>query len=272
MKLKEIPKSVFRSMQLRALSVKRLTQSRAPEVPVVVSFTSIAGRLGTVDLVVRSLLDQTVLPHKIILWLPDALRPLVPKRLEQLVHPRFEIRSTPLTEPHKKLIHALQAFPDLVVITCDDDLIYRRNWLETLYNTHREAPRAIVGHQLRRIRYGADGSLLPYKQWVYNAPGVRNSDAVMAIGAGGVLYPPAALDARVQEVDTFRKLCPRADDLWFKMMGLLAGTRVVAAAEAVGEPIPIFGTQKYSLKKTNIDRDENRLQWQALTDYFDRKP
>lgn len=267
MKLKEIPKSVFRSLQLRATPRSRLFQPAAAEVPVVVSFTSIPPRLPRVDLVVRSLLTQTRVPEKIVLWLPEPDLPKIPKRLQALVHDRFEIRPTPLTAPHKKLIHALEAFPGHVIVTCDDDLMYRRRWLESLYASHRQHPGCIIGHQLRRIRYDAQGNLLPYKAWTYQGPDTP-AEAVMAIGAGGVLYPPGSLDERVQDRETFMELCPRADDLWFKMMGLLAGTRVVPPGEPVKEPIPIIGTQKYSLKKTNINQDQNRTQWEALTARF----
>jgi hypothetical protein len=90
----------------------------------------------------------------------------------------------------------------------------------------------------------------------------------MAIGAGGVLYPPGSLDPRVQDRALFLELCPRADDLWFKMMGLLAGTVTRGTGKPTRPPLPIFGTQKYSLKKGNISKDENRMQWKALQEYF----
>ncbi len=271
MKLKEIPKSVFHSLRLRSLPAEKLKAGRGEAAPVVVTLTSIPSRMGRVDLVIRSLLDQDLPPAKIILWLPEALRGPLPRQLASLVGERFEIAYTPLTCPHKKLIHTLERYPDLPAVTCDDDMIYSRLWLRELYEAHLRNPQCITGHQLRCIRYGADGSLLPYKEWVLPKGELPNPRALLAVGAGGVLYPPGALDPRVQESALFLELCPRADDLWFKAMALLAGTCVQGTPGKSGEPIPIFGSQKTSLKKTNIGQDGNRSQWLQLESHFGLK-
>jgi len=63
-------------------------------------------------------------------------------------------------------------------------------------------------------------------------------------------------------------LAPKADDLWFKAMEILKGTRVRLSSRIVPEPIPIAGTQKISLKKENVDEDKNSRQWAALEEYF----
>lgn len=71
--------------------------------------------------------------------------------------------------------------------------------------------------------------------------------------------------------ELFLQLTPKADDLWFKAMGLLKGTKSIQAQNSGKEPIPIWGSQKVSLKKGNIGMDKNRTQWQALTDHFQLK-
>ncbi len=272
MKLKEIPKSVYRHLRLRLTGTVRYIHPNRPTVPVVVSLTSIPERLGTVDLVIRSLLAGTVLPERIVLYLPEELYGPMPSRLSELLHDRFEIRFTPLTCPHKKLIHTLERFPGSVIITCDDDLMYPRKWLSFLYENHLEHPDCVIANQTRYIRYGDDGLPLPYKKWVYPESGVPNPRRVLAIGAGGVLYPPGSLDKRVQERELFLALSPRADDLWFKVMSLLAGTRTLASDRIHSEPVPIMGTKKSALKHGNIDRDANRSQWIRLTEHFGLSP
>ena len=79
---------------------------------------------------------------------------------------------------------------------------------------------------MRYIGRAADGTLLPYKEWVVPKDDLPDPRALMAIGAGGVMYPPGALDSQVQDVRLFLEICPKSDDLWFKAMGLLAGTCV----------------------------------------------
>jgi len=268
MKLKEIPKSVYHSLRLRSLSAEKLRNGHGDTAPVVVTLTAIPSRMARLDLVIRSLLDQELVPSKILLWLPESLRGPLPKKLEELLGDRFEIAYTPLTCPHKKLIHTLERYPDLPAVTCDDDMIYPRMWLKELYETYLQKQECITAHQLRTIRTGEDGLPLPYSEWVLPAGEAPNPRALLAIGAGGVLYPPGCLDPRVQDSQLFLDLCPRADDLWFKAMSLLAGTCIRGTRRTSGEPIPIIGSQKTSLKKTNIGQDGNRLQWLRLVEHF----
>jgi hypothetical protein len=235
---------------------------------VAVSLTAIQSRMSRLDLVIRSLLEQDLVPAKIMLWLPESLHGPLPRHLEPLLGGRFEIAYTPLTCPHKKLIHTLERYPNLPVVTCDDDMIYPGGWLRELYETYLLHPECITAHQLRYIRYGSDGLLLPYSEWVLPAGDIPNPKALLAIGAGGVLYPPGSLDPRIQDRQLFLKLCPKNDDLWFKAMSLLAGSCIKGTPRASGEPIPIMGSQKMSLKKTNIGQGGNLIQWNSITDHF----
>lgn len=43
---------------------------------------------------------------------------------------------------------------------------------------------------------------------------------IMALGYGGVLYPPGAFDEEVFNEKVFMRLCPYADDIWFFAMAL----------------------------------------------------
>jgi hypothetical protein len=90
----------------------------------------------------------------------------------------------------------------------------------------------------------------------------------MSIGYGGVLYPPGALHEDVQQRDIFLALTPRADDLWFKAMSLMAGTEVRRSSAPGRKPVPIWGTQRNSLKRTNVRRDGNTEQWRALYAHY----
>ena len=46
-------------------------------------------------------------------------------------------------------------------------------------------------------------------------------------GSNGVLYPPHCLADAVLDEETFTRICPTEDDIWFFAMSLLAGTRTV---------------------------------------------
>ena len=246
------------------IPLSRLKRGSETVVPVIVSLTSIPSRLGTLHLVIRSLLAQDVSPSKIVLWLHKDLQPSLPDKLQKLVCERFEIRYSGLTCSHRKLIHSLEVFPDDVIITCDDDLMYRKNWLSTFYQEHLANPTCVIGNHTSHINHDADGNPMPFKTWRQPLGNTTNPWAFIPIGDWGVLYPPHSLSEQVQDVRAFMELAPRADDLWFKAMALLAGTVSIQATQTPGEPIPIGGTQKIALKKENLGADKNTVQWQAL--------
>ena len=268
MKVKELPISIFYSLKLRYGSVVSSDNTSKHSISVVVSLTTIEPRLGVVDLVIRSILAQNVVPKKILLWVHQSLQNKLPSKLKDLQSDIFEIRTTHLHCSHKKLIHTLAAYPDYKIVTCDDDLMYRSHWLSLLHEESNRHPGMIIANQTRTIKTDADGNFLPYGQWPTDQPEEEGSDWVLPIGAEGVLYPPESLDPRFDQEQLFLKLAPKADDLWFKTMSLLKGTKCRLASNSGKKAIPIMGSQKSSLKHVNIKKDLNSVQWQHLVDHF----
>ncbi|MBT8280235.1 MAG: zinc-binding alcohol dehydrogenase [Muriicola sp.] len=267
MKLKELPASLYYAFKLR-YRFSPGKQSSKTEVPVVISLTTIESRLGVVDLVIRSLLAQSVSPKKILLWIPQSLEQMLPDRLTELCGETFEIHTTHLHCSHKKLVHTLSAFPNNPIISCDDDLMYRPQWLALLYQESQRFPQSILANQTRTITTDSEGNFLPYSKWPTNQLAAEGSDYVLPIGAEGVLYPPGSLDSRYDNEELFLKLAPKADDLWFKAMSLLKGTKCRLATNRGKKAVPIIGSQKSSLKHINIKKDLNSVQWKQLSDYF----
>lgn len=272
MKLKEIPLSIFTSLKLSSLSKEVLVLKGKTQLPIVVSLTSIPSRLSTLHLTVRSILNQNVRPKKIVLWLHESLKQEVPKQLGLLECELFEIRYSSLTCSHRKLIHSLELFPNDIIVTCDDDMMYRPNWLFLLYQEHLKNSDAIIANQTRYIQYTKSGKLLPYKLWIYQGDKPFNQNAVIPIGAEGVLYPPNVLWHLATDSDLFLNLAPKADDLWFKAMSFLKESKSIPATIKPNPSIPILGSQKYALKKTNIGGDKNTRQWLDLTAHFNIQP
>ena len=269
MKLKEYPYALYRSRQLLRLKAETL-RSRPPEpVPVIVSLTSIPSRLNVVHITVRSLMSQTCLPEKIVLWLHHDLKNNVPPELSCLTGDLFEIRYVDLTCSHRKLVHSLEAFPGKVVVTADDDLMYESNWLAHLYESHRRSPHDIIGNTCRKISRDEHGVLLPYREWSHERRRGVTAEYLLAIGSDGVLYPPECLSSEATDSSLFLSLAPRADDLWFKAMSLRKGTQVRTSYHKEDKPVwPIIASQKIALKKQNVREDANRTQWLALSEHF----
>ncbi|MDT8341522.1 MAG: glycosyltransferase, partial [Longimicrobiales bacterium] len=263
-KVRELPRALHAAWRLHRTPLDQLGRDAARvDRPLVVSFTSIPSRLFVVPTVVRSLLAQTVRPETIILWLESSLESRLPPRLTGLTGQRFQIRFRPGSDPHRKLVCALTAYPEHTVVTCDDDHILPRDWLERMWEAHRAHPHAVVAHECRRIRTDAAGEPLPYRDWPLEAPGCGHPDT-LAIGYGGVLYPPGALHPGVLDTRAYRELAPTADDLWFKAMAVLRGTPVRRTARPRPKPLPIPGVHRRSLGRGNVAGGRNVEQWSRL--------
>lgn len=268
MKLKELPVSWWTARKLMRLTADNLKNTRTPRLPVIVSLTSIPSRLAIIHLTIRSLLAQSYPAEKIILWLNDSLRDQLPQSLYELVGEDFEIRYVNLTCSHRKLIHSLELYPEKIIVTCDDDLMYDPSWLQRLYQSHTAYPKDIIAHECRLIKFIQPGQPAAYSEWKTEARTDITEPWLMPIGYGGVLYPPHCLYADVQNRELFLRLTPKADDLWFKAMSYLAGTYTRRSANPGKKPIPIIASQKDSLKKTNVRQDGNYQQWLALCEHY----
>lgn len=268
MKLKEFFKSVKQSCLLKRIPAEQIKKPRNVAPDIVVSLTSIPSRINTIDLTIRSILAQSVQPSKITLWLHSDLEQQIPEKLNELQGEIFSIHFTnDLTCSHRKLIYSLEQFPNKNIVTCDDDLLYANDWLNALLTEHQKHPNNVIANECRIITY-QNGEPLPYKQWQTLTEHGRTGFDLLPIGYGGVLYPANALYHEVADSELFLNLAPKADDLWFKVMSLLNGTEVTRPSSPPKKPTPIIGSQKVSLKKTNVNADGNRQQWIQICKHY----
>ncbi|MFC3853186.1 glycosyltransferase [Salinispirillum marinum] len=268
MKLKEFLPSLIKMARLKQLDPVKLNQEGEQDVPVIVSCTSIPSRFHVLDKTVRSVLNQSCPPKKMLLWLHERHKNSLPKSLLNMQGHKFEIRFTELDSPHCKLVPTLLAYPKDIIVTCDDDLIYEDSWLETLYKSHKEHNNDIIAHIARVIRYDDHGITQPYRTWSQERQANTSHNALIPMGYGGVLYPSGSLPQMATDTQLYNQLAPKADDLWFKAMSTLNGTKSRTTSESVASPYPMPNSQTVSLKKSNVRQDGNRVQWEALVNHF----
>lgn len=271
MKLSEFLSFLPLAAKLRWLKVECIKEPAIDPLPVIVSLTSIPSRLAMLHYGIRSLLIQSRKPEKVILWLNDSLKKEIPKSLSYLVGDVFEIRYSPYTCSHRKLVHSLEAFPNKNIVTCDDDHIYPPEWLERLYSDHLKHPYDVIANTCRRIAYDEEGNTRPYKSWSTKVPSGEASMAIMPVGYGGVFYPPKVFNEDVTNADLYLKLAPYADDLWFKAMSYLNGTLCRKASQPSTFLNPVPGTRGVRLAKKNVNQDLNRKQWDDLRAHYQFK-
>lgn len=202
---------------------------REGEPRLVVSLTSYPKRMYDIHLCLYSLLTQDLKPDKIILWLGKEQFPHkskdIPKKVRELKKWGLEIKWCEDTKSYKKLIPALQQYPDAVIVTADDDIYYPQNWLRGLWETHQQTGASLVAHRCHEAAFEGD-AFLPYTKWQKCIERVAPSYANFMTGAGGILYAPGCFHPDIMNVDKFQELCPHGDDIWFWSMALLNGTKI----------------------------------------------
>jgi len=237
----------------------------------IVSLTTTGRRLGKVHLVVESLLRQTRRPQRLILWLSEELgRANLPPPLLRQRQRGLELRFRRDLGAFTKLVHALTEHPQAVIVTADDDTLYPQTWLEQLHDSYQRQPESVHCHRAHWIATLPNGTLAPYLEWDFLAPG-RTGPArrLFPTGVGGVLYPPGALHPEVLNEQVYLQLCPTADDAWFKAMALLQGVSCAKVSPAFREFLPVRGTTAAGLYLQNWKDGVYDRQIRAVFDHYD---
>lgn len=259
---------------LLSLSDSGVNDGRVADRNVTVSLTSFGERINWVDVVIESLMEQTVKANRIVLWLDrrHSGGSSLPASFGKLGKRGLEIRFCTDVGPATKLIPSLREFPDDIIITVDDDQLYDYDLFDRLLTAHRIHPEAICADWFQGVVIESSGiPVCDYKtSW---GPDDGLMTAPVPLGVGGVLYPPGCLDERVFDIETMQRLAPKADDLWFKTMGLLKGTPVFASRHGDVTKNEIFSHECYpielALRHTNLSGGQNDVQLKRLFDHFD---
>jgi glycosyltransferase involved in cell wall biosynthesis len=229
---------------------------------IIISLTTYSSRIHTVNKVVESLLKQTILVDKIILWLDEDefIMASLPVQLTDLLSDVFEIKFCQNFKSYKKIIPTLELYPEATIITFDDDINYPDNQVEKLLLAHFKNPIDIIANVARNITIKG-GKLQPYKTWSHTSQDQtgRARTHFLPIGVGGVLYPQGSLSNEVMNAEQFLKLAPHGDDLWLKCMSLLNGRKVVPTGAGYDLlPRQIDGTKEIGLwQQVNKNTDSN---------------
>ncbi len=217
----------------------------------IISLTSYRPRFGTLAHTLRCLVSQTVKPDRVILWISQEDAPFLPKSVTKLQRYGVDIRTTEDIGSYKKIIPALLAFPDAIIVTADDDIFYEADWLEALVSGWNGEPKQIVCHRAHKITLNDNGLPRPYNEWILNVRESRVSTSLFPTAGRGALFPPGSLAHNVTDHNLFLRLCPNADDLWLYWMSRKAG----ATFKPVAPPRPCVtwpGSQTIGLYTHNM--------------------
>lgn len=194
----------------------------------VISLTSFPKRINKIWIVIESLMRQTEMPDRIVLWLSaDQFKcTKIPKSLQKLQQKGLEIRMCESDlRSHKKYYYAFQEFSQDKVITVDDDIIYPSNLVEELNNAYNLYPDCVIARYVHVIHYDKKGTLTPYTRW--NNRVIENPSFMNFFGSGGgTLFPVYKMTNDVLDKHIFMILCKTADDIWLNAYARFSGLKI----------------------------------------------
>jgi hypothetical protein len=198
-----------------------------------ISLTSISSRLDMLVRTLRILLNQTLKPSGIYVYLSkegfgiDDGCVNLPRELQLLfaTEPLLHLRWVPNTGSYRKLLPFAKEFPNTPVLVVDDDTKYVPTLVERAYalwmrNSCCVAFRATV------IKPGES-----YATWE-NAAGKKDT-MLFTKGNGGVVYHTSWFqDEAIHDVGVYGSIAPTADDVWFNGWRIKKGVPCVCDTES----------------------------------------
>ena len=255
-----------------------ISTRKTPASTIIVSLTTISGRLNEIEQVLQSLNRQTIKPDAIRLYLseepflfdegvkPDQLPEFLSKMIKR---GDCEVMFTRNTGPYRKLLPCLEEHfgSRTVIVTADDDTIYPPDWIANLLRLdNSDEPGSIVAYGARVIE--SEGpTLLPYVDWKHGRS--ENLFRNFPVGKYGVLYRANLFDERVLS-PKYLDLCASNDDIWFKIAAFANGVGAKVWEESLSALRETFD-RPYSESKEalyTINSSRNLALARTVLEYF----
>ncbi|WP_295722231.1 glycosyltransferase family 2 protein [uncultured Methanobrevibacter sp.] len=242
------------SMEISNFNELGIDSARNSKLPII-SLTSFPERMDDIQFCIYSLLNQNLKAKKVILYLAEEQFPNkeddIPKHILKFKDNGLTIKWYKDIRSYKKLIPALQEYPNDYIVTADDDIFYPPDWLENMWQTYNKHPNTIVSCRSRAISLSDNGEIEEYANWHLVRENPKTSFLNFPTGSGGILYFPNSLSKTVLNEDLFKKLCPLADDIWFWTMAVLNDTKITAMEKNYNELIYVNVARQLGLTKSH---------------------
>lgn len=223
----------------------------------IVSLTSYHKRFKTLHLTLGCLVKQSVKADRIVLWIAESERALVPENVLAFSSQGVEIKYCDDLKSYKKIVPTLAEDPNAFIVTADDDLSYQPDWLEKLIAAWDGNYKTAVAYRAHKIILGKDSMPIPYNKWDWQyAKSSERSGLIFPTTGFGTLYPPHCFHHDVINNRIFEKLSPNTDDIWLYWMCRLNDVefKVVGGKFHIGE---WEGTSEDALWRSNLLKGEN---------------
>ncbi len=181
------------------------------EVNCIVSLTSHHERLKHVYKTIDCILGGRYTPKKIVLTIYRDDEVNIPNDLYnkcEVIVADNNLRS------HLKYFYAMQRYPDVPIITIDDDCRYPGDFVELLWKSYIEFPNYISAYRVHKPTF-SNKKMKHYQDWIRDYKTNNPSGLLMPTGVGGVLYPPNILNIGDGDIETIKKYITTDDIFLF---------------------------------------------------------
>lgn len=237
-----------------------ITHTKYNEKKIIISFTTIPERLDNLMLTLETLMEQSLKPNKIILYIYiEQFKDIdVEEILGNFIKRGLEVkRVSEDLRAHKKYFYSFQEFPNDLIITVDDDILYSKKMVELLYKGYQKYPNCIICMRAHGIKY-SQNHFEKYWDWEYEVVGKKTPKMdLIATGGAGTLYEPKQFSNEIYNKKNIIKLSLSADDLWLKAMQIINNIKVVKVTPLKGSVTVIIGSQEVALVNENVYNNQN---------------
>lgn len=236
---------------------------KGSDIDIIVSLTSFPARINYVWLTVETLKRQSLRPQKIILYLSKEQFPeqekSLPEDLQTEQDDLFDIQFVDDDlRSHKKYYYAFRDYPEMNVVTFDDDVFYESHTLENLYDTHNSFKDCVICGWACMIDSKRKNP------WQLTKEKYVPLNGILQIGMAGVLYPPHSYSPLIFDVETIKECIPKADDIWLNYMCRINGSKIVMIDGYV-DNISVHIKRNETLYSENIH--ENIIQAKKISNW-----
>ena len=236
-----------------------------------ISLTSWRLRLPSLPLSLVLLLQQSLRPKEIVVWLTREDFQMFDGEVRNRFGEfgvRFGICDD--LKSHKKWLPMIEEGHRTPFVVCDDDTIYPTSWFERLVAEDRSD--AYVGAKCHWIICDQSGLIAPYSVWKKQIrTNGEPSHSVFITGCGGAVIHPDRIPREFLDRSAITQKCPKADDIWLKAAHLAAGIPCYKTRYSF-PCLELPGTYESGLAKSNVDDGGNDEQIRNVSQYFSMIP
>ena len=226
---------------------------------IIACFTSYYKRFDFLNDVINSIKNQTKLPNRIILFLSK----LDKKKFNLNISGIDIIEIGKDIRPHNKYYYPMELFKEYAIITFDDDIIYSKDMIESLFNNYIEHPNIVSGRRSHLIKYKNNNEIESYYNWVYEQKRNFKPDFnIFLTAVGGIIYPPDILNINEKDIPLINEVIT-TDDILVKYFEINKGIESMWVHNIFMQGIEIKENEIHSplfiVNKKNNDININKL-------------